>query len=878
MRNIKSIFIGLIIALTILLAFTISVSIIFEDEVSQYLVEELNEYLLSEIEVGEINFTVLKKFPKATLEFKDVIAFTKKGYEGEIRGINTDTLFYAGNIYVQMSLANVFSKNYNISSLSFDQGKINLFTDKYGNPNYIFWKKKSEEQNKNFSLDLNEVKIINSEIVYCNDATDLLFITHADRIDFEGNFSRQNYLMKIKSGLTIRELSVKNTKYLENKKVKTKIELDIINDLINIKHGSLVLQNLKFDVNGNIEKSESAKTDLLISGKNMHLPSFINNLPAKIKNEFPAISFQDGSITLSLNISGENNRTVLPHIDALFLVSDAQLFDEKRQVRFSKINIDGEFNNGELNNLSNSEIVLKSFSSLLENNSFKGTFKLKNLVNPLIELNMDTELIFSEIKDVFEIDTLEIFEGKATAKIVYNGSYYELKEFKFSDLFTKDYKINLRVDDGEFKIKGKAVQLTKISGNVNLQNSLYADSIYFEIGENDFLINGRVSKLFEYFEDREIFNINAKLFSQKINLNELAPLFEADNAIEEETSYRFPDKLSMQLKLNIRNFEVGKFNATSIKGNMNYKPGMFSMHEIAFNSMNGKVKAGGVILQKQNNNFTVKTQCRLNNININNLFYSFNNFGQSFITNKNIDGTLSGDVFFTSDWSDKIEVNKSSVSSDCDILILNGELNDFEPMMGLSRFIDVDELKNIKFSELKNKITIQEETITIPKMEIKSSAINLTASGEHRFDKNYLYHIKVLLSDLISGKRKRSKKKKQDSEISNEDTEGRITLFLSLEGDSDDTKIRYDRKTARADRKESMKDEKNELKEILNDEFGWYEKDTTINQNPDNQKSNNSFEIEFEETDQKDKKKKKSDSDEKFVIEWEEDSTNINMK
>ena len=878
MSKLKSIFIGLIIAFAILLAFTISISIIFEDEVSQYMVEELNEYLLSEIEVGEVNFTVLKKFPKATLEFKNVIAFTKQGYPAEIRGIKTDTLFYAKSIYVQMNLMNVFSKNYNISSISFNQGKINLFTDKYGNPNYIFWKIKSGEQNKNFSLELNEVEITNSEIVYCNDATDLLFKTYADRVDFEGNFSRQNYLMKIKSNLNIRELSVKNTKYLENKKVKTKIELDIINDLINIKHGNLVLQNLKFDINGNIEKSESVKTDLVISGKNLHLPSFVNNLPAKIKKEFTAISFQDGRITLNLNISGENNRTRLPHIEALFLVSDAQLFDEKRQIRFSNINIDGEFNNGELNNSSNTEIVFRSFSSLLENNSFKGEFKLTNLVNPLIELEMDTELDFREIKDIFVIDTLEIFEGNAKAKIVYNGSYYELKKFRFNDLFTKDYKINLRVNNGEFKIKGKPVKFTEISGNVDLQNSLYADSIYFEIGENDFLLNGRVSKLFEYFEDREIFNVNAILVSDKINLNELAPLFAADNAPEEETSYRFPDKLSMQLKLNIKNFEVGKFNATSIKGNMNYKPGMFSLHEITFSSMNGNIKAGGVIIQKYNNDFLVKTQSRLNNININNLFYSFNNFGQNFITNKNLDGTLTGDVFFTSEWSDKIEVYKNTVSSDCDILILNGELNDFEPMMGLSRYIDVEELKRVKFSELKNKITIKNETISIPQMEIKSSAINLAASGEHYFNNNYSYHVKVLLSDLLSGKRKRSKKKTQDSEVSNEDSEGRITLFLRIEGDEDDCKVRYDRKAARDVRKESLKTEKNELKQILNEEFGWYENDTTFNQNTNDQKSQDNFKIEFEETEQKEKKNKTSDSDEKFVIEWEEDSTNINMK
>jgi len=851
-------------------------SLVFEEEVSQYLVEELNEILLSEIEVEEVSFSVLRKFPKATLEFKNVIAFTKTGYRKKIKGLNTDTLFYAKSIFVQMDLSNVFTKNYTINTISFDQGQINLFTDHLGDPNYIFWEIKPEEQNENFSLELTEVNIVNTDIVYCNEVTDLLINTYADKIDFEGNFSRQNYLMKIKSNLNIRELKVKNTKYVENKKLKAKIELDIINNLINIKQGDLNLQNLKFEINGNIENTESLKTDLAIAGNNLHLPTFVKNLPSDIKKEMEMISFQNGNITLKVNISGENTGRDLPHIEALFLISDAQLFEERTEFRIDNINIDGLFNNGEYNSSSQSEIIFKSFNAAMESNFFSGDFKLKNLVNPYIELNMDTELKFSEIKEIFKLDTLEVFEGAATANIAYNGTYTDLKNFKFSDLFTKDFIGGVQINNGEFKLKDNPVLVTEISGKLNLRNTLHADSIYFEIGENDFLINGRISKLYEYFNESQIININAKLYSEKTNLNELAPLFEADGELGEEASYHFPDKIAMQLRLDIKNFEVGKFNATNVKGNMNYKPGMFSLHQIMFNTMSGNVKAGGVILQKQNNDFHVKTQCRLSSININNLFYSLNNFGQEFIINRNLDGSLTGDVYFTSELSDKIEVYKETVVSDCDITIANGELNDFEPMMGLSRFIDVDELKNIKFSELKNKITIKDETIDIPQMDIESSALNITASGEHNFDNTYSYHMQVLLSDLLSGKRKKSKKKRLNGEVSQEDDEGRIILYLRLEGDSEDSKVRYDRKAARAVRKESLKEEKRELKDILNDEFGLYKSDSTVNQNSNSKDSQNNFEIEFEETKQEKKKKKGTESEEKFVIEWEEDTTNNN--
>jgi hypothetical protein len=290
--------------------------------------------------------------------------------------------------------------------------------------------------------------------------------------------------------------------------------------------------------------------------------------------------------------------------------------------------------------------------------------------------------------------------------------------------------------------------------------------------------------------------------------------------------------------------------------------------------MNGKVKAGGVIIQKFNNDFLVKTQSKLTNINMNKLFYSFNNFGQSFISNQNLEGSLTGDVYFSSELSDKIKIYKKTVSSECDITISNGVLNNFEPLLGLSRFIDVDELKKIRFSTLKNKITISDEQINIPQMDIESSALNLSASGIHQFDNEYEYHVKVFLSDLLSGKMKKSKRKKQVDENIEEDDEGRVTLYLLIEGDKEKSKVKYDRKAARTVRKENLKSERKELKQILSEEFGWFKKDSSINYENAKNNDQDEFEIEFEENRPAQKKEEEIESDQKFVIEWEGDTTN----
>jgi hypothetical protein len=871
MQNIKSIFIGLILGVIILIGVLSAIGYIYEDEVSQYLIEELNENILTEIEAEDVNFSLIKKFPKASVEFKNVLAHSKDGFYKEVKGYKTDTLFFAQSIFIKVDILDLIQDEISIQSIHFNKGNINLFTDHLGDPNYIFWKKHtSDSVRKDFNIELSQVKITNAHILYCNDATNIIYRSLAEKIDFEGNLSRENYLLKIKANQFIQDLTVEDVNYITGKSTKANLDLDVINDMIHLNNGILNLQNLAFSVNGNIEKGDNKNIDLLISGSNLNFKSFIANLPGKFRSEFPNIIGQKGKATIKLSIIGDQINRKKPHIEALFLLSNVQLFDMERDFRISQVNVEGQFTNGNLNRASTSKLVFKSFKANIERNYFEGSFELLNFSEPNIKLDLKSELYFDEIKDVFKMDTIEVLKGFAETNIKYQGLYKELKSFEFKDLFTKDYTVDISITDGAIKIKDNPVFFDEVSGNISLMNTLYTDSLYFKINNNDFLIKGRISKLFEYFNKKDIFNINARLYSQNMNLNELAVLFKSDDT-ENKESFQFPEKLALQLRLNIDNFEVGKFNATDIHGNLNYKPKMFSLHELSFNSMNGNIKAGGVIIQKYDNNFTVKTQSRLNNININKLFYSFNNFGQTFISNQNLEGNLTGDVFFSSEWTDKIKVNKKSVVADCDIKISDGELNDFDPLEGLSKFIDLQELKQIKFSTLENKITIKNEQIIIPQMDIKSSALNLTAEGEHNFNSEYEYHAKVLLSDLLSSKMRKSKRSNQTNQEFEEDDEGRIMLYLLLKGDKDKSKVRYDRKAAKSDRKENLKKEKKELKQILNEEFGWFKKDSTINKQPEEE--SDKFSIDFEENKKRKQEKEAQENEQKFTIEWEEDTT-----
>ncbi len=211
------------------------------------------------------------------------------------------------------------------------------------------------------------------------------------------------------------------------------------------------------------------------------------------------------------------------------------------------------------------------------------------------------------------------------------------------------------------------------------------------------------------------------------------------------------------------------------------------------------------------------------------------NFDQQTLTDKNLKGNLSARVNFSSDWTTSLDIKPATAKAQCDIAIQNGELNNFTPILALSKYLKVADLNNIRFSTLKNEINISNRKIYIPAMEIKSTALNLTASGTHDFDNMVDYKLNMLMSDVLS---KKVKERNTEFGVIEEDLAGRSKLFLTMKGPVDNPKFSYDRKGVGEKIKQDLHADKQNVKGMLKEEFGFFKKDTSlkVNSNPVQQK------------------------------------------
>ena len=157
----------------------------------------------------------------------------------------------------------------------------------------------------------------------------------------------------------------------------------------------------------------------------------------------------------------------------------------------------------------------------------------------------------------------------------------------------------------------------------------------------------------------------------------------------------------------------------------------------------------------------------------------------------------------------KLNLIPETLISDISATIKNGELNNFDPLQDLKKYLDDETLARLRFADLKNDIHIENKIIYIPQMEIRSNATVLQVSGTHTFDQKIDYRIIAPLRN----------KKKIDPDESfgaiEEDKSGKAKIFLKVIGTTDEFDVSYDKAALKKKLGNDMKKEVQELKEAF---------------------------------------------------------------
>jgi archaellum component FlaG (FlaF/FlaG flagellin family) len=459
--------------------------------------------------------------------------------------------------------------------------------------------------------------------------------------------------------------------------------------------------------------------------------------------------------------------------------------------------------------------------SQVSSESFRFSLFLKNLNEPEFVFDANGTLHLKEL-GAFVPDTLmKNFEGTiGFQNFNISGNIRDLNDpattmVNGSGIFTLK---NVGFEAGEIKYEN-------INGiiNYNAKNLSVKDLTIKFLG-TEATFNGKVTGLAAFataLAQRKpmndlILDADGELKINKLNLSDLIKTFskKEEKSKRQKLDIKNVFRMNGNLSIAIQQFIYNKMSFNDVKISLTMSPLHLRLNKFYTQTMGGTANGNGYFVFVGEKDLLMNFGIELSDIDITSVFSETENFGQSTLTAEQISGTTNAKVYLKNTWKNYEQIDEDNLNAIVDFEIKNGRLKNFEPVKAASKFIRVEELSDIKFSDIKNRISIYNKTVFIPPFEIKSNAVNLIFSGEHHFDNTVDYHFKINLRRLLANKFNKSGREQY---IENDPYDG-LNVYLTMSGNLSNPAIKYDKASAAAKIKDDWKKEKDVLKTLFSKE------------------------------------------------------------
>jgi hypothetical protein len=758
----------------------------------------------------------------------------------DFAGTNTDTLLHASQVSMQFSIADIVNKKYTISGAGIRKGKLNVLTDASGAGNYGTGILTGTTDSENsFVLNLDRITLDNVEVAYNNLAASINISSLIEKGKLSTRISKGSMMLHIETDAVITRYEHKGFTLGSSLSAGIDVNLEKSGNSLGISSGKLFIEGISLELSGSV--STGNEIDFKISGKKIDVARAQKYFPEHYSRRLKEYDLK-GVLTVESSVKGKISETENPHVELDFVFENGSANNHITGLNAGNIYIKGAFSNGSGNSKNTSVIAVSDLNATIGSGSAAAKLKITNLNKPFADIELQGSLYPAEIRQFFALTRMPGMSGycdvdlKLKAPLPPLDSMFALNLLKHKPRGTVDmHSIDILQSDS-------APMLSDINGNIVFSEHITASNLKFKYGNQQTTLAGKFENLPEWLAG----NATMLKADADIHFEKLSPMFLTLFQNGKQTkgkAFKMPRDISLNLHVKADSLIHDRLPASGAEATIVYRPGLLTFSSFNIKTLNGTISGNGFVLQDAGSRFTGKGIFNVNSLGIKKTFTAFSNFGQNFITAENLNGNFTGSVTLLLPADSLFRIDVESVMAEGKFTVSEGSLVNFEPVKKLSSFIELSELENIRFDKLENDFFIRNNRLSIPQMEVMSSAADFSVNGTHGFSGNFEYHIKIRLSELLSRKRKNSRSVTEFGAVE-DDGLGRTSVFLIAQNNGNTTKISYDVKAAGAKVKTGIKSEKQNIRSILNQEYGLFRNDSTPVRKPVENKPR--FRVEWE--------------------------------
>lgn len=751
------------IVLALLFAIVLITPSLLSGKISDIVKREANAMLNAKVEFAELDISLLRHFPKASLSLLDFSVTGVGDFEGQ-------RLVSGERIEVAVDLFSIFGESFEVSKVWLLSPEIHGVIAKNGAANWEIFSVSPEEEvveeqasePSSFKLSLKQLAIENAKIYYTDNTSAMHFHTAPVSLTLSGDLSAANTTLNLSASAADITFTLGSDSYASGltATLNGSVGADLVNNRYTLSSLQLAVNSVKAALDGWIAlEGDDIDTEIVLDCSGNNFKDILSLVPAFYTKDFKNLTAA-GGVSLTGAVKGRMSGENYPAFALKLKVADGSFKYADLPKSVTAINIAAAVEN-KGGSLDATTVDVSRFGATFGGQSFTATLKAST---PLSDLNFAAtakgKVDLGAIKDIYPLEDMAL-AGIITADASAAG--------KLSDIDRGAYD-RLAVS-GQLGVEGIEVEYGKfptIEVNRALAtlspSKMALESLSVKIGKSDITATGSLTNYWGYLLHDKILSGRLDVNSQLLDLNELMAAMSDEEQTEQEEAEQseeqvasepisvieVPKNLDLALDCKFSKVLYDKMVIDNLAGAATVREGVLSLDNLGMNMFDGTAKASAAYSTANIDNPRLRLNATFNQASFKTTAAQVEMIEKIVPLFNKIEGTytmsLNADMALDQTMSPVLK----SVNGSGKITSGNFKLSNIPALTALAKSVGngVD-LNTIQSSEATViSFTIENGNVITKPFDIKLGKTKLTLSGLTGLDQTIDYKVAVALPQI----------------------------------------------------------------------------------------------------------------------------------
>ena len=745
--------VAIVVAVVLVAAFV--APMLLRGKIAQIVKREANEMLDARVDFEKLDISLLRHFPRASLDLKGLTVVGAGPFEG-------DTIVAANRISVVVNPMSLFGDDgFEVTKVILAEpalhahkladGKVNWDIVKASGEEPAAGEGASEEGSSSFSLSIRDFRISDATIRYEDDSTGMRFSTAPLSLRLRGDMSADQTDLDLRLTAGAVRLVSGGIPLLSDAEAELDavIAADLKNNRFTFSRNRLRLNAIELTLDGWAEmKDDAVAMDITAGCDKVQFKDVLSLIPAFYTREFKNLT-AGGELSMELWARGEMRGPALPAFELKTEVRNGSFQYSSLPKAVTDINIAARVSNpGSV--MDKTVVDLSKFGLRMAGNSVAATFYATNLVSdPVFRASADGRVDLGAVKEVYPLEKGVDLGGLITADLKLSGRMSDIEKNRYERLGAQ----------GTFVVEGvgltlpnlPAVRIRRAAATVT-PAAMTLGEFGLTVGRSDLSANGQLTGYIGYLLRDDVLSGRLYVKSELLDLNEIMdamPSAEGGAADEEAPAepvraIEVPRNLNLSLNTDLRKVLFEKMTIGDISGEMRVAGGALSLERLAMGVFGGRATASGSYSTAADPARPVlKLDAAVSGASFRKTFEELE-MVQQLVP---IFAKTGGDYSLSLDLGTSLDAAMSpdlrSLNAAGEIKSANIHVQNIEAFDALAKALGNDDLRKIEARDVAIRFSIKDGRITTQPFDLKMGGVNINLAGSTGLDQTIDYKARV---------------------------------------------------------------------------------------------------------------------------------------